>query len=664
MKNKLSATLLPIGRISAMKSQFRGLLGPISSLGFFFGLIASVLCSTESAAQCAGVVLNISQPIPGQTGVNGTWIVPSGGPYKVKITVKGAKGGDRSGTTGIGGSGATLTGEFVLISNQTISATAGAQGPSENGNPLQSSGGSGSYSSIQGGALLAVAGGGGSGFTSFGVGQNGGPGQISQNGSNGLGVNNNGASGVGGSNGGDGGNGSNFAFISLGGKGIFNGAIGGIGTIGSNGGAGGQGGGGYSGGGGGCRDGGGGGGSYNLGTNQNNTVGANNGGGQVIIECLGPAMLSATATPTQPTCAAPTQGSVSIDLTGDLNGNTTGLEYAIVSGNTFFGTPTFLNVTADLFSVTSGIGTTTDLDGETYTVRVRLKYNPSLVVDLTYSLQHGDQVPPTITCKNATVNLDNNGAASITTANVFQSGSDNCGQVNQVSVLPNTFTCTNIGTNTVTLLVNDGHGNTANCNATVTVTDNNLACAPLPVELVAFKAIAEKEAIQLLWETASERNNAGFQIERSENGRNFEKISFVNGAGTSAEKHTYQLKDKEVRAGQIYFYRLQQLDYDGSFQYSDLVQARLSGGKLTLTVFPNPAPSNSIVQVQVQLPQASEVVLMLFDAQGSVIRTERYDLEADIQTLQMQTNDLPANTYFLKATANGLSKYQKLIVTR
>ena len=67
---------------------------------------------------------------------------------------------------------------------------------------------------------------------------------------------------------------------------------------------------------------------------------------------------------------------------------------------------------------------------------------------------------------------------------------------------------------------------------------------PLPVELINFKAIADKDAIQLHWATASEHNNAGFQIERSENGRDFEKIAFIAGAGTSAEKHNYQLEDK------------------------------------------------------------------------------------------------------------------------
>ncbi len=90
----------------------------------------------------------------------------------------------------------------------------------------------------------------------------------------------------------------------------------------------------------------------------------------------------------------------------------------------------------------------------------------------------------------------------------------------------------------------------------------------------------------------------------------------------------------------------------------------LSGGKMTLTVFPNPAPTNSVVQLQFYLPQTSEVVLTLFDAQGKLIRTEQHDLEADLQTLELPINDLPANAYFLKVTANGESVYQKVVVTQ
>jgi len=67
-----------------------------------------------------------------------------------------------------------------------------------------------------------------------------------------------------------------------------------------------------------------------------------------------------------------------------------------------------------------------------------------------------DNTPPSVVCKTATAVLNGTGNASITTADVFQSGADNCGTVNQVSVTPNTFTCANIEPTFVTLVVNDG----------------------------------------------------------------------------------------------------------------------------------------------------------------------------------------------------------------
>ncbi|HAD15116.1 MAG TPA: hypothetical protein DCF33_22050 [Saprospirales bacterium] len=82
-----------------------------------------------------------------------------------------------------------------------------------------------------------------------------------------------------------------------------------------------------------------------------------------------------------------------------------------------------------------------------------------------------DVTPPAIVCKAYTANLDATGNVSITPANVYQSGSDNCGVVNLVSVVASSFNCSNVGNNVVTLTANDGNGNTATCNATVTVRD-------------------------------------------------------------------------------------------------------------------------------------------------------------------------------------------------
>ncbi|MFN8357684.1 MAG: choice-of-anchor Q domain-containing protein [Spirosomataceae bacterium] len=344
----------------------------------------------RNAETCMGEVLNISSPSPSQTGTTGSWTVPVGGPYKVRITAKGAKGGNS-----YSGAGAVMVGEFIVFSGQVLQAQAGSPGINGTGG---GGGGGGSGVQLSDGTLLILAGGGGGG-SYFG----GGAGRISSgNGNGGVENSNTTAGGSGGgilSAGGNGGTDGNGSAPTGGGSGYgatggnqrnCGGSTSGYGGGGFGGGGGGNcaqgggGGGGYTGGNGGTiNQGAGGGGSYNLGSNQNNAGGANNGGGQVIIECLGAATVSATATPTQPTCASPTQGSLSIDLSDDLNGaNSGGVEYAIVSGNSFSGTPTFAAITADPLNLSTGTGTTAGA----YTVRIRLKYNPTIFVDQSYTL--------------------------------------------------------------------------------------------------------------------------------------------------------------------------------------------------------------------------------------------------------------------------------------
>lgn len=97
-----------------------------------------------------------------------------------------------------------------------------------------------------------------------------------------------------------------------------------------------------------------------------------------------------------------------------------------------------------------------------------------------------DNLPPTLVCKNKTLSLNAGGTATLLMSDVFQSGTDNCGIVNQVSVAPNTFNCNNLGTNTVTLTANDGHGNSGVCTASVTIEDHIapvMLCKPATLAL-------------------------------------------------------------------------------------------------------------------------------------------------------------------------------------
>ena len=101
-----------------------------------------------------------------------------------------------------------------------------------------------------------------------------------------------------------------------------------------------------------------------------------------------------------------------------------------------------------------------------------------------------DNTPPQIICKNHTAALNASGTTTFTPASLYQSGSDNCGTVNLSSVTPSSFDCTGLGSHTVTLTANDGHGNTKSCTSIVTVVDNiaPVAVCPSPMPTVQLGA--------------------------------------------------------------------------------------------------------------------------------------------------------------------------------
>ena len=93
----------------------------------------------------------------------------------------------------------------------------------------------------------------------------------------------------------------------------------------------------------------------------------------------------------------------------------------------------------------------------------------------------------------------------------------------------------------------------------------------VPVELTSFTATSNGKEVILNWSTATELNNQGFEIERSEDNISFNTIGFVPGFGTTTEPKSYSYSDQSVNSGTNY-YRLKQVDYDGSYEYSDVVE--------------------------------------------------------------------------------------------
>ena len=138
--------------------------------------------------------------------------------------------------------------------------------------------------------------------------------------------------------------------------------------------------------------------------------------------------------------------------------------------------------------------------------------------------------------------------------------------------------------------------------------------ALLPVTLTTFQAEAQAQRTHLTWQTATETNNAGFHVERSPDGRQWQALGFVEGAGTTQQEQSYTYTDTQPRPG-INYYRLRQVDFDGAEDYSEVVSVFFQPPGATVSYYPNPTRDELILE------GALEGVYTLRDLHGRVMRT-------------------------------------------
>ncbi|WP_254413032.1 T9SS type A sorting domain-containing protein [Dyadobacter diqingensis] len=123
---------------------------------------------------------------------------------------------------------------------------------------------------------------------------------------------------------------------------------------------------------------------------------------------------------------------------------------------------------------------------------------------------------------------------------------------------------------------------------------NGTVSNPMPVKLISFEGAIEENVIALKWSTAWEEQNQGFEIQRSSNAVNFETIGYVDGKSTVKNRSDYSFKDTDVHPGQTYYFRLKQLDLDGSFEFSRIIAVNADPGEDSF-IFPNPNTGNFTV---------------------------------------------------------------------
>jgi hypothetical protein len=146
--------------------------------------------------------------------------------------------------------------------------------------------------------------------------------------------------------------------------------------------------------------------------------------------------------------------------------------------------------------------------------------------------------------------------------------------------------------------------------------------AVIPVELISFKGEPVDGVIQLYWSTSTETNNRIFEIERKEDEKNTEwiKIGFVNGIGTTTERNDYYFADANITTG-IYYYRLKQIDFDGSFEYSNIIEVQVGEKPDKFQLHQNyPNPFNPQTTIKVSLPEVSAIKISIYNMLGEEIK--------------------------------------------
>jgi hypothetical protein len=219
---------------------------------------------------------------------------------------------------------------------------------------------------------------------------------------------------------------------------------------------------------------------------------------------------------------------------------------------------------------------------------------------------------------------------------------------------------------------------------------------PLPVELLSFSVLAAHGRIELNWNTATELNNAGWEVQRSEvsnqksevggqrsedeavKGRSGEwvKLGFVEGAGTSNSPKAYSFIDKNLKAGlpagvsakaRKYSYRLKQIDNDGKFKYSQEVEVVISQTPQMFALMQNyPNPFNPITTIGFTLQESGMTTLKIYDAIGREVATlVNENLETGVYHQRIfDAGNLAAGVYFYTLRSGSFTATKKLVLIK
>jgi hypothetical protein len=186
----------------------------------------------------------------------------------------------------------------------------------------------------------------------------------------------------------------------------------------------------------------------------------------------------------------------------------------------------------------------------------------------------------------------------------------------------------------------------------------------IPVELVSFTSSVVNNTVGLNWITATELNNSGFEVERSSDNTSWNKIGFVSGNGTSTEVHTYLFTDQNPITGKSY-YRLKQIDFDGTSEYSNVVEV-VFGTVSEFALDQNyPNPFNPTTTIKYSIKEKSSVELKIYDLLGSeiadLVNEEKAPGNYDVS---FDASSLSSGVYLYTIKAGSFVQTRKMLLMK
>jgi hypothetical protein len=185
----------------------------------------------------------------------------------------------------------------------------------------------------------------------------------------------------------------------------------------------------------------------------------------------------------------------------------------------------------------------------------------------------------------------------------------------------------------------------------------------VPVELISFKGSAIGNEVTLNWITATELNNLGFEVQ-TRTGGEYQTIGFVEGNGTTTESQSYSFTDKNIENG-TYYYRLKQIDFDGTFEYSNeiTIEVDIPVNYFLSQNYPN--PFNPTTTIKYSLAKEGLVTLRVFDLLGKEVTTlVNEHQQAGTFNANFDGSDLASGVYYYQLKSGDYSDVKKLMLTK